>query len=1136
MATAACARGSALVSLALAVMSLVRADVFPHPWTIKQWAGRLDRELERVVRQASGVDQLKQLYTEHKHLFEVRRNDAQHLVESVTGEIEKVLDKKVKALERLARTAEELQRAHQWSDNIKEEDMLYYNAKKELEEEYSVGNGEQDSEEEEEDGHEINSPRIEPTFKQDSAFGFSVDKNHSAIHIPTDIYKASTIILNELNWTAGLDEVFKLNKEEDPTLLWQVFGSATGLTRFYPATPWVAPGDVDLFDVRRRPWYIQGASSPKDMVIIIDVSGSVSGLTLKLMKKSVSEMLETLSDDDYVNVASFHNEAVPVSCFNHLVQANVRNKQMLSESVEKLTAKGMTNYKAAFTYAFEQLLNTNVTRANCNKMIMMFTDGGEDRAQDVFENYNWPKKEVRVFTFSVGQHNYNVAPIQWMACANKGFYFEIPSIGAIRINTQDYLDVLGRPMVLAGPKAKKVQWTNVYKDALNLGLVITGTMPVFNISKNAGEQQNQLLLGVMGVDISLDDIKKLTTQYNLGPNGYFFAIDPNGYVLLHPNLKPKVTKFEEPVTLDFLDAELENDIKLLIRQSMIDKKSGMRTFEMLIKSLDERYIDKSMRTYTWTPMQSAEYSLALVLPSYSNYYIRSSLTDQILQAQYLEFLLPSSFETIGHVFIAPREYCKNLRPMSDNAEFLRTFIGEMEKKTPDSEHCNTDMIYNLILDAGITAKLAQTHWQKQNIASMGILTLFVATDGGITRVYPYSSDDEWEENPEPHESSYYKRSLDNKSFIYRATHFGAARQAYGANVSMGILASRVVDVNIDGKSLRPAVVGVKLNPEFWVPRFRLLTNNQTDRGKNPKKILQCMDNSCEMDCDSKSNILECVVLDDGGFLVFSNQESHQEKLGEFFGEVDPHLFHEMHRLAVYSRVESYDYQSVCDPPPESHAGAAHRSIRIPKIYDILNLAWWFSAAAWSLLQQLLCGITVPNLFSPSVDARDPLDLKGKVSCVMLQTQYYFPNNNKSFHKLIDCGNCTRYFHAEKLGTSNLVLVVAELFSKECTVCEVRKIKQAKQKSQGPDPCLLAETPRYRKGPDACFDYNVDDEPMCSVSNQASNVIPSTLALFFIPALVQILVQGLPAMAPHSHRQLLLVTVTHPSVQTAPLKQ
>lgn len=31
---------------------------------------------------------------------------------------------------------------------------------------------------------------------------------------------------------------------------------------------------------------------------------------------------------------------------------------------------------------------------------------------------------------------------------------------------QEYLDVLGRPMVLAGNKAKQVQWTNVYQDAL----------------------------------------------------------------------------------------------------------------------------------------------------------------------------------------------------------------------------------------------------------------------------------------------------------------------------------------------------------------------------------------------------------------------------------------------------------------------------------------------------------------------------------------------------------------------------------------------------------------------------------------------------------------------------------------------
>ncbi|RXN37012.1 voltage-dependent calcium channel subunit alpha-2 delta-1-like protein [Labeo rohita] len=133
----------------------------------------------------------------------------------------------------------------------------------------------------------------------------------------------ATIVLNELNWTEALEDVFKRNREEDPTLLWQVFGSATGLARYYPASPWMdarkTPSKIDLYDVRRRPClkfslkkiqnisffvsrYVQGAASPKDMLILVDASGSVSGLTLKLIRTSVSEMLETLSDDDYVNV------------------------------------------------------------------------------------------------------------------------------------------------------------------------------------------------------------------------------------------------------------------------------------------------------------------------------------------------------------------------------------------------------------------------------------------------------------------------------------------------------------------------------------------------------------------------------------------------------------------------------------------------------------------------------------------------------------------------------------------------------------------------------------------------------------------------------------------------------------------
>nr|XP_036850258.1 voltage-dependent calcium channel subunit alpha-2/delta-2 isoform X2 [Manis javanica] len=986
-----------LLLLPLVAAPGAAAYSFPQQHTMQHWARRLEQEVDGVMRIFGGVQQLREIYKDNRNLFEVQENEPQKLVEKVAGDIESLLDRKVQALKRLADAAENFQRAHRWQDNIKEEDVMYYDAKADAELD--------DPESEDvERGSKASTLRLD--FVEDSNFKNKVNYSYTAVQIPTDIYKGSTVILNELNWTEALESVFVENRRQDPALLWQAFGSATGVTRYYPATPWRAPKKIDLYDVRRRPWYIQGASSPKDMVIIVDVSGSVSGLTLKLMKTSVCEMLDTLSDDDYVNVASFNEKAQPVSCFTHLVQANVRNKKVFKEAVQGMVAKGTTGYKAGFEYAFDQLQNSNITRANCNKMIMMFTDGGEDRVQDVFEKYNWPNRTVRVFTFSVGQHNYDVTPLQWMACANKGYYFEIPSIGAIRINTQEYLDVLGRPMVLAGKEAKQVQWTNVYEDALGLGLVVTGTLPVFNLTQDGpGDKKNQLILGVMGIDVALNDIKRLTPNYTLGANGYVFAIDLNGYVLLHPNLKPQTTNFREPVTLDFLDAELEDGDKEEIRRSMIDGNKGHKQVRTLVRSLDERYIDEVLRSYTWAPIQSTNYSLGLVLPPYSTFYLQANLSDQILQVKYFEFLLPSSFESEGHVFIAPREYCKDLNASDNNTEFLKNFIELMEKVTPDSKQCNNFLLHNLILDTGITQQLVERVWHDQDLNTYSLLAVFAATDGGITRVFPNKAAEDWTENPEPFNASFYRRSLDNHGYVFKPPHHDALlRPLELENDTVGILVSTAVELSLDGRTLRPAVVGVKLDLEAWAEKFKVLASNRTHQDQ-PQK--QCGPSShCEMDCEVNNEDLLCVLIDDGGFLVLSNQNHQWDQVGRFFSEVDANLMLALYNNSFYTRKESYDYQAACAPPPPGNLGAAPRGVFVPTIADFLNLAWWTSAAAWSLFQQLLYSLIYHSWFQA-----DPAEAEGspearESSCVMKQTQYFFGSVNNSYNAIIDCGNCS----------------------------------------------------------------------------------------------------------------------------------
>ncbi|KAM4712392.1 voltage-dependent calcium channel subunit alpha-2/delta-1a isoform 2-T2 [Anableps anableps] len=1060
----------------LTTLSSVSPGQFPTPQIIKDWVDQIQKDLITLTDKASGLQDLIQIYQKHKTHFRVESNNARKLVATAAGNIEKLLANRSEALKRLATEAEKFQKESQQSSmlrvNNEANELQNYNAKDGANElrYYNAKDGINRTllEAEKKKEKEKRNRFIPDDFEIDPDFKRLVSYNTTAVHIPTDIYEGSTIILNELNWTEELEDIFRQNKEDDPSLLWQVFGSATGLARYYPASPWndkrSSPDKIDLYDVRRRPWYIQGAASPKDMLILVDASGSVSGLTLKLIKTSVSWMLETLSDDDFVNVVSFNKTARPAACFQNLVQANVRNKRILKEAVQRLKAEGITNYTSGFELAFEQLAQTNVSRANCNKIIMLFTDGGEERAEEIFQKYN-PKQEVRIFTFSVGQHSYDKGPIQWMACNNKGYYYEIPSIGAIRLNTQEYLDVLGRPMVKADSmpkrdrKAKQVQWTNVYLDALELGLVITGTLPVFNKTNTSAKSQNQLILGVMAIDVSLEDIKRLTPRFTFGPNGYYFAIDPNGYVLLHPNLQPLTAKFDEPVTLDFLDAELENDIKVEIRNKMIDGETGNYTIFTLVKSQDERYIDQGQRTYTFAPVKGTDYSLALVLPNYSMHYIRATIGDTITQAKFSESLLADKFDEYGYTFIAPRMYCKDLKPPdkeTNNTEYLMDFNNYIDTKTPNNPMCNVELINRLLLDAGITSDLIKI-W-KQNELQHGVIARFVATDGGITRVFPKSAGLDWKEEAETYESSFYKRSLDNDVYIFTPTRCNESDN--------DVLVSRAVNLEIGNITLKPAVVGVKLDIYVWMESFINITYR-----------MNCKDEICG--CKKGDPYIDCVVLDDGGFLVMSNQEDYVTQIGCFFGVIDPDLMRTLVNSSLFTAKSTYDYQSLCEPKRESKAAAGLRSIYVPTIADILNMGWWATAAAWSIVQQLLVSITFPNFLDAAEMDDQVSDAMSKEVCITEQTQYFFENDESSFGGSFECANSTRQYLAEKVPNTNLVFIISDRQQGNSQSCGLGQLVQEEQPSDGPDPCEMALRPRYRKGPSVCFDKTEHEEdPDC----------------------------------------------------------
>lgn len=94
--------------------------------------------------------------------------------------------------------------------------------------------------------------------------------------------------------------------------------------RQYPAEKWESE-PVDLYDCRFRSWYFNAINSPKDVIIMIDGSGSMTGTTQKIAQNLAFYILDTLGPNDYVNVFIFNEEPIEVvPCFaNLLVQVHL---------------------------------------------------------------------------------------------------------------------------------------------------------------------------------------------------------------------------------------------------------------------------------------------------------------------------------------------------------------------------------------------------------------------------------------------------------------------------------------------------------------------------------------------------------------------------------------------------------------------------------------------------------------------------------------------------------------------------------------------------------------------------------------------------------------------------------------------
>ena len=153
------------------------------------------------------------------------------------------------------------------------------------------------------------------------------------------------------------------------------FGGHNGAFRIYPARHSETCGN---YDTRKRPWYVAASSGPKDVVLVLDTSGSMSSSSrISLAKTAANDVIDALTIGDHFGVVEFNSDASTLNPGGRLLQATDENKASMKAYVTGLYADGMTNFYDAFEEAFDLIDASTAAGAtsNCHTAILFLTDG-----------------------------------------------------------------------------------------------------------------------------------------------------------------------------------------------------------------------------------------------------------------------------------------------------------------------------------------------------------------------------------------------------------------------------------------------------------------------------------------------------------------------------------------------------------------------------------------------------------------------------------------------------------------------------------------------------------------------------------------------------------------------------------------
>ncbi|CAO2638191.1 Inter-alpha-trypsin inhibitor heavy chain H3 [Lemmus lemmus] len=192
---------------------------------------------------------------------------------------------------------------------------------------------------------------------------------------------------------------------------------------------------------------------PKNIVFVIDVSGSMYGRKIEQTRDALLKILDDMKRDDYLNFILFSSD---VSTWKDtLVQATPANLEMARAFVKNIRDQGMTNINDGLLRGIHMLKDArerHLVPERSTSILIMLTDGdantGESRPEKIQENVrNAIGGEFPLYNLGFGKNlNYNF--LETMALQNQGLARRIYEDSDANLQLQGFYEEVANPLLM----------------------------------------------------------------------------------------------------------------------------------------------------------------------------------------------------------------------------------------------------------------------------------------------------------------------------------------------------------------------------------------------------------------------------------------------------------------------------------------------------------------------------------------------------------------------------------------------------------------------------------------------------------------------------------------------------------------